>query len=454
MAAFEALGIPQWLADTCSQMGFKAPTPIQSQCIPRVLSGQNVIGNAQTGSGKTAAFALPLLTKLAQDPYGIFALVLTPTRELAFQIDEQFKALGTRINLTTTVIVGGFPRLEQLQQLSTQPHVVIATPGRLAWLIREGEKPYFENLAFLVLDEADRLFEGCFQDDLNVITKLFPDPPGHQTLLFSATITKAVTAFQSTIMVDDFLQVQSEPVATLDQKYLTMPQNLKQCYLVYLLNLPEWKEKSVIIFVATCKGCQILQSLLTELEIDCLALHSGLDQQRRMASLGKFRAGHTRLVATDVASRGLDIPQVALVVNFDVPRMAEDYQHRIGRTARAGRGGQAITFVSQYDVAIFQAIETAQGKTLELYKPFNEEKALALLPKVSEAARMAKIRTQDFALLSRKTARPKGEEDDSAAEKKAVKRTLKNTKAPKEHNGDTTQQPKKIKRTKAKLATS
>jgi len=183
---------------------------------------------------------------------------------------------------------------------------------------------------------------------------------------------------------------------------LVMPQNLKQCYLIYLLTLPEWKDKSVIIFVATCKGCQILQSLLLEMEVECLTLHSRLDQPRRMAALAKFRAGHTRLVATDVASRGLDIPQVALVVNFDVPRMTEDYQHRIGRTARAGRGGQAVTFVSQYDVALFQAIEAAQSKKLELLQPFNEEKALELLPKVSAAARMAKIRTQEFELASRK----------------------------------------------------
>lgn len=402
MATFESIGIPEWLADTCSQMGFKAPTPIQSQCIPRVLRGQNVIGNAQTGSGKTAAFALPMLIKLAQDPYGIFGLVLTPTRELAFQIDEQFKALGTRLSLTTCVIVGGLPPIQQLQKLSSQPHIVIATPGRLAWHIREGATPNFENLAFLVLDEADRLFEGCFEDDLSVITSAFAIPSTHQTLLFSATITKAVKVFQSTAMVNDFLQVQAEPVANLDQRYLVMPQNLKQCYLVYLLTLPDWKDKSVIIFVATCKGCQILQSLLQEMDVDCLALHSRLDQPRRMAALGKFRAGHTRLIATDVASRGLDIPQVALVVNFDVPRMTEDYQHRIGRTARAGRGGQAVTFVSQYDVALFQAIEAAQAKKVELLEPFNEDKALALLPRVSAASRMAKIRTQEFELGSRK----------------------------------------------------
>jgi ATP-dependent RNA helicase DDX49/DBP8 len=404
---FLGLGLAPWLADTCKQMGYRSPTSIQCQCIPYILKGEDVVGRAQTGSGKTAAFALPILSKLSGDPYGIFALVLTPTRELAFQIDEQFRAFGTRMQLKTAVVVGGLGNLDQLQALADRPHVVIATPGRLAWHIRNGAEVPLDEASFLVLDEADRLFEDCFAPDLAVISEALPPIGQRQTLLFSATMTKAVMDFQKmTLNNARYAEVHSEKdaiVASLDQRYILIPQAVKECYLVHLLSMPIWEDASIIIFTATCKGAEILNLLLTELEIECVTLHSKKTQPRRLAALGKFRGGKTNiLVATDVASRGLDIPSVKLVVNYDVPRMTDDYVHRVGRTARAGRGGLALTFVSQYDVAIFKSIEEHVGQQMEEYKEMEEKDVLSNLGKVSAAARMAKVRGQSFDLTTRK----------------------------------------------------
>jgi ATP-dependent RNA helicase DDX49/DBP8 len=298
-------------------MGYKAPTKIQTNCIPLVLAGKDVVGKAQTGSGKTAAFALPILSKLSADPYGVHTLVLTPTRELAFQIDEQFRAFGAHMNLSTCVVIGGLSSIMQLQELAERPHIVIATPGRLAWHIRNGGDVPIDDISFLVLDEADRLFEDSFAPELETICAHIPPPGQRQTLLFSATITKAVKDFQSlTLKNAVFVEADvnaSEVVDSLDQRYLLLPQAVKQCYLYHLLTMERWADASTIVFVATCKGCEILSALLIELEVDCVVLHSKKTQPRRMAALGKFRGGKSKLmVCTDVASRGLDIPQVRL----------------------------------------------------------------------------------------------------------------------------------------------
>lgn len=407
---FKDLGLSQWLCDTVSQMGFRFPTPIQQQCIPEILKGGSVVGRAQTGSGKTAAFALPMLQALSTDPYGIFGLVLTPTRELAFQIDEQFRAFGVNMGLNTCVVVGGLDMSSQRAELTERPHIVIATPGRLSHHIRNNVEINMEGLQFLVLDEADRLFEDCFDDDLETITSIMPDKSERQTLLFSATMTKKVVEYQKLTMTDPlYLEVHSEKeaiVEALDQKYLLVPQAVKQTYLAYILRQAEWAEnKSIIIFTSTCKGCEIVSALLLELSIDCVTLNSSKTQQRRLAALGKFKSGKSMvLVATDVASRGLDIPTVQLVINYDVPRMSEDYVHRVGRTARAGRTGVSITFVSQYDVEIFKSIESFVGKEMDPYK-VSEDKVLAMMNEVAQAGRMAKIRTESYETTSRSVKR-------------------------------------------------
>lgn len=365
-----------------------------------------MVGRAKTGSGKTASFALPILHQLAKDPFGIFAVTLTPTRELAFQIADQFRALGAGMSLKDCVVVGGLDMLPQSLQLEANPHVLVATPGRLADHIRSGTRLHLDHVQFLVLDEADRLFEDSFAPELKTIMEALPDPAERQTLMFSATMTRKLLSFQKVTMQNpQYFEIDSPIdalVKTLEARYLLIPQSVKECYLVYLLRQSELSDHTLIVFVSTCRGCEIVAQLLAELDIDCVTLHSKINQARRLAALGKFRSGKSKvLIATDVASRGLDIPTVQAVINYDVPRMAEDYVHRIGRTARAGRSGLAVTFVSQYDVDIFKQIEDKVGKKMDEYE-LSENKVLQILKEVSQASKMAKIRLGEFGLTARK----------------------------------------------------
>ena len=320
----ESLGVAPFLIQTLTTLGIKAPTEIQSKVIPPILKGRDVIGQAKTGSGKTAAFALPILQTLARDPYGIYAVVLTPTRELAFQLADQFRVLGASMNLRDAVIIGGLDMLPQAQLLSDRPHVVIATPGRLADHIHSNVSMHLAHCKFLVLDEVDRLMEPKFKKDLDTIMSKLPPPSKRQTLLFSATMTKEEiisqqNQFQLTPERTEFHVVKSDDdalVAQLDQQYLFMPQNIKEVYLVYMLSKSQFAGASCIVFVSTCRGCEVISQLLLEMGIQCESLHSRKTQNRRLASLGKFKSGLSKvLVATDVASRGLDIPTVQLVVS-------------------------------------------------------------------------------------------------------------------------------------------
>jgi len=440
MTSFKDLGLNTWLLDTCREMGIKEPTEIQKQCIPAVLKGLDVVGRAKTGSGKTAAFALPILHTLSQDPFGIYALILTPTRELAFQITVQFSALGTPIPLTITTVVGGLDMLHQNLEISKRPHIIVATPGRLADHIKSGLKMSINNLQYLILDEADRLFDSCFDKDMDTILSTIPPPENRQTLLFSATMTYMDKISKVTKKKPEplFLQVsdsQHSTVEDLEQTYLYIPQNAKEVYLYHILTQSQYENSSIIIFTSTCKSCEIIGQYLIEMELECVTLNSRLTQSRRLASLGKFRSGKARiLVATDVASRGLDIPTVQLVINFDIPRVIDDYIHRVGRTARAGRGGIAITIVSQYDVDIFKQIEKFLNMELKLYQ-IKQEKVLEIFKKCNQARRMAKIRLEEYEFSSNKLKRynkvKKDEEDgkDSGQEEQKEKKQLSSSEA-------------------------
>eukprot|EP00467_Chlorarachnion_reptans_P012374 CAMPEP_0114509220 /NCGR_PEP_ID=MMETSP0109-20121206/13080_1 /TAXON_ID=29199 /ORGANISM="Chlorarachnion reptans, Strain CCCM449" /LENGTH=429 /DNA_ID=CAMNT_0001688331 /DNA_START=116 /DNA_END=1405 /DNA_ORIENTATION=- len=429
MTTFPALGVSSWLCKTCKEMGIQRPTEIQKLTIPAIKKGHDVIARAKTGSGKTAAFGLPIIDELSGDPYGIFAYVLTPTRELAYQIGEQLNAFGANINIRCEIVVGGTDIVKEAGRLAKAPHIVIATPGRLAAHTRDGTELKLKHLKFLVLDEADRLFDSSFAEDLGSIFKSLPDPKKRQTLFFSATLTESITKRAKTLCAGNpkYLQVESSEeahtVSQLKQSYVFLPQRLKETYLVYLLQ--EHKDKSVIVFTSTCNGCEIIAQVLTELEIDCESLHSRKNQARRLASLAKFRGGQSKvLVATDVAARGLDIPQVSLVLNYDVPRVCEDYVHRVGRTARAGRGGQAVTFVSQYDIKIFLEIEKHINVKVEEHE-VPERKVLEYLKDVTNAKKMAKLRLEEFdvkdeaAALKRRKKRKQKRSGESSKRQKA-----------------------------------
>uniref|UniRef100_A0A8C0CFJ7 RNA helicase n=1 Tax=Balaenoptera musculus TaxID=9771 RepID=A0A8C0CFJ7_BALMU len=353
MAGFAELGLSSWLVEQCRQLGLKQPTPVQLGCIPAILEGRDCLGCAKTGSGKTAAFVLPILQKLSEDPYGIFCLVLTPTRELAYQIAEQFRVLGKPLGLKDCIIVGGMDMVAQALELSRKPHVVIATPGRLADHLRSSNTFSIKKIRFLVMDEADRLLEqGCTDFTVDLETILAAVPARRQTLLFSATLTDTLRELQG--------------LAT---------------------NQPFFWE-------AQAPTCQILCMMLRKFNFPTVALHSMMKQKERFAALAKFKSSIYRiLIATDVASRGLDIPTVQVVINHNTPGLPKIYIHRVGRTARAGRQGQAITLVTQYDIHLVHAIEEQIKKKLEEFS-VEEAEVLQILTQVNVVRRECEIKLE------------------------------------------------------------
>lgn len=366
--SFGELGLKEWLVKQCAVVGILKPSPIQMNCVPKIMEGRDVIGCAKTGSGKTAAFVLPMLHELSSDPYSIFALVLTPTRELAHQIAEHFTILGKPISLKISVVIGGRDIVRQAAELSSKPHIVVATPGRLADHLINHTDFSLNKIKFLVLDEADRLLEDKFGDQLSTIFQHLP--PHRQTLLFTATYTEVIKKLQNNSNNKPFFWMSKDVVATvdnLDQRFLFAQGEVKSAYLVVVLQafVDKHPRSSAIIFVKTCKFCQILSMVLKRLGFDCMPLHSLLSQKIRLDSLAKFRSSHSRiLVATDVASRGLDIPTVDLIINENVPTQSKNYIHRVGRTARAGRGGMAITIGTPHDKELLDGVEEHIGTKL------------------------------------------------------------------------------------------
>ncbi|XP_077988786.1 putative ATP-dependent RNA helicase DDX49 [Glandiceps talaboti] len=398
IANFSDLGLNDWLVKQCKAMGITRPTPVQINCVPPILEGRDCMGCAKTGSGKTAAFALPILQTLCEDPYGIFCLILTPTRELAIQIAEQFRVLGKPIGLKDAVVIGGRDIVRQSMDLSNKPHVVIATPGRLADLISSSDTFSLRKIKFLVLDEADRLLEDSFAKDLGTIFDAIPEK--RQTLLFSATLTDTLERLKTMALNKPFIWQAKAEIATveqLDQRYVLMPARVKDVYLVQVLRtITEDKDNfSVLIFTNTCKNCQALNVMLRDLGFKCTALHSMIPQRERMSALSKFKSTIVPiLIATDVASRGLDIPTVELVINHNVPSSPKDYIHRVGRTARAGRGGMAITLMTQYDVKLIHAIEEHINTKLTEHK-VDEPDVVKIMNEVSVARREAEITLEE-----------------------------------------------------------
>ncbi|ELT87384.1 hypothetical protein CAPTEDRAFT_162583 [Capitella teleta] len=427
LKSFVDLGLNDWLVKQCEAVGMTRPTPIQLNCVPKILSGHDCIGCAKTGSGKTAAFALPILQKLCEDPYGIFALVLTPTRELAYQIGEQFSVLGKPIGLKEAIITGGRDMIDQGLLLAQKPHVVVSTPGRLADHLRTNADVSLKKIAFLVMDEADRLLEDNFGEQLQTIFAALPKK--RQTLLFSATMTDTLKELEDVALNKPFFWQSKDKVATVDsltQQYVLMPADVKDAYLMHILRkfTEENPSSSVMIFTNTCKYCQILGLVAKEVGLECVSLHSYLMQKIRLSSLAKFKSHQVKIMfATDVASRGLDIPTVDLVINHNIPNKPKNYVHRVGRTARAGRLGDAITMVTQFDVNLVHAIEDHINAKLVEHKVDDDEVA-KIVTEVSVARREAQIKLdeQDFGEKKEQNKRMQmvleGKDPDEVARKK------------------------------------
>lgn len=387
---FKSLGVCEALCEACDKLGWKYATRIQEKVLPDALNGRDIIGLAETGSGKTAAFCLPILQSLLDNPVrgSVFAVLLAPTRELAFQIHQVVEGLGQAMGATSVCIVGGVPMMQQSIALGRNPHVIVATPGRLLDHLTNTKGFHLRKLKYLVLDEADRMLSLDFEQELNELLQVIPED--RRTLLFSATMTSKVQKLQRACLRDPIKVEVSTKFQTpkqLLQSYLLIPAKYKDCYLTYLIN--EHAGQSILVFGATCNNVQRLALMLRNLGFPAICLHGQMSQPKRLGALNKFTSGsRSILICTDVASRGLDIPQVDVVINFDLPGQGKAYIHRVGRTARAGKSGKAVAMVTQYDVEVYMRLEGLLGKKLPEYK-LDEETVLVLLERVNEAQRLA-----------------------------------------------------------------
>ena len=331
-----------------------------------------------------------------EKPQPYFGLVLAPTRELAVQISEAFEALGSLISVRCAVIVGGMDMISQSISLGKKPHIIVATPGRLLDHLENTKGFSLRNLKYLVMDEADRLLDLDFGPVLDKILKVLPRE--RRTYLFSATLSSKVESLQRASLSNPLrVSISSnkyQTVSTLLQSYIFIPHKYKDIYLVHILN--EFPGQTTIIFTRTVNETQRLSILLRALGFGAIPLHGQLSQSARLGALGKFRSGSRDiLVATDVGARGLDIPAVDLVLNFDLPSDSKTYIHRVGRTARAGKSGRAISVVTQYEVEIWQRIEAALGKQLPEHKTEKEE-VMVLSDRVGDAQRLAVTEMKDL----------------------------------------------------------
>lgn len=367
--SFSDLGLSEPLLRAVAERGYAAPTPVQAAAIPAVLDGRDVWAEAQTGSGKTAAFALPILQRLAagRRERGRFvrALVLAPTRELAAQIGESFRGYSRSLPDPTKILVvhGGVSVNPQMMALGGGADIVVATPGRLLDLV-DHNAVSLRAVSTLVLDEADRLFDLGFAAELNRILALLP--PGRQNLLFSATFPADVLALAAALLREPVrVAVARETAAAPDirQRAIEVDVPRRTQLLRHLIETNGWSR--VLVFVATKYATENVAEKLRKAGIAATALHGDLSQGARTQALAAFKASEVRvLLTTDLAARGLDIAQLPVVVNFDLPRSATDYTHRIGRTGRAGESGVAVSFISASSHAHFQLIEKRNGFTL------------------------------------------------------------------------------------------
>ena len=362
-AAFRALGLSEEVLRAVRDAGYSEPTPIQSQAIPLILRGRDVMGLAQTGTGKTAAFTLPIIERLAGGPRRTRVLILTPTRELCVQVEASFKKYARHAPLAVASVYGGVPLDPQEQQLRAGVDVVVATPGRLIDHL-ERQNVTFDDLEVLVLDEADRMLDMGFAPQINRVVS--DVPPYRQTLLFSATMPPEVEALaRKYLRKPVVVQVGRRSAAANSVKHYVypVPRERKSALLADLLKREAME--SVLVFTRTKHGADRVVRHLEREGIRAAAMHADKTQPQRTRALDDFKAGRVRvLVATDIAQRGLDITGITHVINYDVPQQAEDYVHRIGRTGRAASEGDAFTFMSPDEIAMVRTIERVIGQEI------------------------------------------------------------------------------------------
>lgn len=368
---FSELGLAPAQVSACESLGYKTPTPIQRQAIPVILTGRDLIGCAETGTGKTAAFLLPMIQRLSENSRpGLRMLVLAPTRELALQIHENYAALNQAKNNRSVIAIGGANIRTQLTQLRRGAAVLIATPGRLLDLIERGAVR-LSTIEVLVLDEADRMLDMGFLPAIRRVLSLLPAT--RQTLLFSATMSSSIEQLaRSTTKNPEFVEVSTRGRAPtlVEQMAYHVPMESKTALLLELLEKERERFERVLIFTRTRRGAERLAHVLQARDHKVKRIHADRSQSQREEALRAFSEGRARvLVATDIAARGLDIDSVSHVINYDVPAAPEDYVHRVGRTGRAGSHGQAISMVAPADESAMRAIERLTGQTIKRIVP-------------------------------------------------------------------------------------
>lgn len=372
MMTFEKLGLIKPILKALDVEGYVNPTPIQEQSIPTLLKGKDLLGCAQTGTGKTAAFAIPILQKLylakqgRREPHKIRALVVTPTRELAIQIGESFSTYGKYTKLKNTVIYGGVKQRNQTEALRRGVDILVATPGRLLDLMGQGFI-HLGDVEYSVLDEADHMLDmGFIHDIKKIIAKL---PKKRQSLFFSATMPPEIVKLSKAILGNPEKVTVRPELATAEKVEQAVYHVAKKSKIKLLVHLLQEPVESVLVFSRTKHGANKIVRLLGKSNLNAAAIHGNKSQSARQRALGDFKEGRTNiLVATDIAARGIDIDQLALVVNYDLPNVSETYIHRIGRTGRARKSGIAISFCDMEERAYLRDIEKLIRQRIPLVK--------------------------------------------------------------------------------------
>ncbi len=444
-ADFESFSFSDEILSAITDMGFEKPTDIQLKTIPAVLEGKDVLARADTGSGKTAAFALPLLDSMSNlNIYSqigrdkrfdarnrvasncVQVLVLVPTRELAIQVAEVFTQLSANIypEIKCQSVYGGVKINPQMMALRGGADILVATPGRLLDLVDQNAIK-FNQIKALVIDEVDRLMKGDFQEEIERISKLLPNK--RQNLMFTATFPESISRLVREVMNEPAIINMDEFVDELEieQRVITVNHHQKNDVLAQLLHENDWEQ--VLIFCSAKRTCDNLVKKLEKRSIEAIAMHSDKEQSKRSAALKKFKAGEIRiLIATDVAARGIDIKQLPCVINYDLPRSPNDYVHRVGRTGRAGQQGHVISLIAHHEFQHFSVIERHNGLNLarEELEGFEVDEVAPPLPRKSPKKKKPKLTKKQKLKLESEHATNKPEKqsspDQAEAEVEAV----------------------------------
>ena len=431
--SFEKMRLEKWIKKVINYLSYKEPTEVQKYVIPQILKEKNVIAISKTGTGKTASFCLPILSELSKNPFGLYAIILEPTRELVLQVEEKLKLFSTGFNLRMCSIIGGEDFTTQLNELDKIPHIIIATPGRLVSFLENNYIKLVQNLRYFVMDEFDQLLDETIKPDIDKIITYLPDE--RITLFFSATIMQTKEELkkyigknnkdeiyyynnntdeklEDIVKKDDSgekkkekdlnvhkknkkiipLKIKNRINEDVSLKYILVPQKLKEHYLLYLLR-NRYKETNTLIFVNHVKQCDFLYNLCKLFEIKVSHLHSKMTQKNRREDLQKFKGSLTNiLISTDLASRGLDIKQCDLVINFDIPLSSLTFIHRAGRTGRIGNKGLCISFVSQYDVEVLNGIEDDLNADFKEIEDIDQDEIMVDTGLVSKGIKLTKMK--------------------------------------------------------------